>query len=170
MTRSVFTLYIGGALYISLYHLDIHQMLLDLGLLGQDLESRNCSQVKTERNDSGLVSFTNLYMAILKRIVDIIWSLNASYLSKKQSRFLSILIGRCRTHCVEQVGEVSRDFPVASFSLDVSLIFVTKLTNPNKNQLSISRAIIKYCSIDLVQGAPLYVHYQFFICSDQKPR
>ena len=105
-------------------------------------------------------------MAILKRIIDIIWSLNASYLSKKQSRFLSILIGRCRTHCVEQVGEVLRDFPVASFSLDVSLIFVTKLTNPNKSQLSTSRAIIKYCSIDLVQGAPLYVHYQFFICSD----
>ena len=159
MTRSVFTLYIGGALYISLYHLDIHQMLLDLGLLGQDLESRNCSQVKTERNDSGLVSFTNLYMAILKRIVDIIWSLNASYLSKKQSRFLSILIGRCRTHCVEQVGEVLRDFPVASFSLDVSLIFVTKLTNPNKSQLSTSRAIIKYCSIDLVQGGELLCTY-----------
>ena len=159
MTRSVFTLYIGGALYISLYHLDIHQMLLDLGLLGQDLESRNCSQVKTERNDSGLVSFTNLYMAILKRIVDIIWCLNASYLSKKHSRFLSILMGRCRTHCVQQVGEVLRDFPVASFSLDVSLIFVTKLTNPNKSQLSTSRAIIKYCSIDLVQGGELLCTY-----------
>ena len=100
---SFHTLYRRCTLYISLYHLDIHQMLLDLGLLGQDLESRNCSQVKTERNDSGLVSFTNLYMAILKRIVDIIWCLNASYLSKNQSRFLSILIGRCRTHCVQQV-------------------------------------------------------------------
>ena len=68
-------------------------------------------------------------------------------------------MGRCRTHCVEQVGEVLRDFPVASFSLDVSLIFVTKLTNPNKSQLSTSRAIIKYCSIDLVQGGELLCTY-----------
>ena len=50
-------------------------------------------------------------------------------------------------------------FPIAYFSSDVSLIFVTKLTNPNKSQLSTSRAIIKYCRIDLVQGGELLCTY-----------